>query len=115
MNVLSQTTRALAPWATSETAFKSVTIITGLVGVSTKTMRVLSLIAASTLLTSDINPSRHGELVTFTATVTSVAPGTATPVGSVQFKDGLVNLGSPVTLVSGVGYLWKNRALIEMK
>ena len=49
MKVLSQTTRAPAAWAMSETALRSVIIITGLVGVSTKTIRVFGLSAASTL------------------------------------------------------------------
>jgi hypothetical protein len=53
--VLSQTTRAPARWATSETACKSVSIITGLVGVSTKTIRVVSRRAASTFEASEVS------------------------------------------------------------
>ncbi len=50
--------------------------------------------ATSTTLVSDANPSASGQRVTFTATVTE---GT-TPVtsGSVQFRDGGTDLGSPV-------------------
>ena len=40
--------------------------------------------------------------MTFTATVTG--PG-GTPTGTVQFKDGAANLGTPVTLVAGVATL----------
>src|SRR5688572_943510 len=59
-----------------------------------------SLVPNSTPTTTSLvtsgSPSIYGNSVTFTATVT---PSTAT--GSVQFKDGLVNLGAPVTVSSG--------------
>ena len=42
--------------------------------------------------------SNFGQLVTFTATVTGAG---ATPTGTVQFKDGAVNIGTPRTLVAG--------------
>lgn len=42
--------------------------------------------------------STYGDSVTFTATVAVTAPGAGTPSGNVQFKDGGVNLGSPVAL-----------------
>ncbi|MEO8193229.1 MAG: Ig-like domain repeat protein, partial [Gemmatimonadales bacterium] len=54
--------------------------------------------ATTTAVTSTINPSTFGQSVTFTATVSS---GSGTPTGSVQFKDGAANLGSPVTLLAG--------------
>ena len=56
--------------------------------------------ATSTALVSSINPSTVGQSVSFTATVTG-----ASPTGSVQFKDGAANLGSPVTLSGGVAIL----------
>ncbi len=56
--------------------------------------------ATSTALVSSINPSTVGQSVTFTATVTG-----ASPTGSVQFKDGAGNLGSPVALSGGVAML----------
>src|SRR5262249_6876561 len=37
---------------------------------------------------SSVNPSVFGQSVTFTATVTAVAPGAGTPSGTVTFKDG---------------------------
>ena len=52
-------------------------------------------------LTSGTDPSTFGTSVTFTATVAPVAPGTGTPTGTVQFKDGGGDLGTPVTLASG--------------
>ena len=52
--------------------------------------------ATSTVVLSSLNPSLVGQSVTFTATVTGT-----TPTGTVQFKDGAANLGSPVALVGG--------------
>ena len=51
--------------------------------------------ASATAVSSSANPSNSGQNVTFTATVTSSA---GTPTGTVQFKDGGTNLGSPQTL-----------------
>jgi hypothetical protein len=66
---------------------------------STFTQNV-SLIGTATSLTSSPNPSRHGQMVTFTATVTPTS-GTGTPTGTVTFLDGSTTLGSP-PLNSGV-------------
>jgi hypothetical protein len=57
---------------------------------------------STTAVTSAPNPSAFGQSVTFTATVTS---GGGTPTGTVQFKDGGTNLGSPVSLTSGIATL----------
>ena len=51
--------------------------------------------ASATAVSSSANPSSAGQNVTFTATVISTA---GTPTGTVQFKDGGTNLGSPQTL-----------------
>ena len=51
--------------------------------------------ATTTAVTSSTNPSNLNQTVTFTATVISTA---GTPTGTVQFKDGGTNLGSPQTL-----------------
>ena len=56
---------------------------------------------SSTNISSSANPSVFGQPVTFTATVLAVPPGSGTPTGTVQFKDGSNNLGSLVTLSSG--------------
>jgi len=56
--------------------------------------------ATTTGLASSANPSVFGQSTTFTATVTG-----GTPTGTVQFKDGAANLGTPVTLVAGVAAL----------
>src|SRR5258708_19006254 len=55
----------------------------------------------TTTVTSSQNPSTLGQPVTFTATVSAVAPGSGTPTGTVTFLDG----GSPIgtgTLSGGV-------------
>ena len=55
--------------------------------------------AATTVVTSSVNPSVHGQSVTFTATVTRSSAGTgAVPTGTVQFKVDGVNLGGARTL-----------------
>ncbi len=53
-------------------------------------------ILTTTDITSSLNPSRSGESVTFTATVT--AEGAPATGGSVQFRDGVTDLGAPVPL-----------------
>jgi hypothetical protein len=52
-------------------------------------------------LQSSLNPSVYGQLVTFTANVTSTS---GTPTGNVTFMDGSANLGS-ATLVNGIASL----------
>jgi Big-like domain-containing protein/NHL repeat-containing protein len=57
-------------------------------------------IATTTAVTSSKNPALTTDSVTFTATVTQ-ASGTTKPSGTVQFKDGTTNIGTPVTLANG--------------
>ena len=59
----------------------------------------------STAATSSVNPSKYGQQVTFTATVTTTGTGCAIPSGQVQFKDGGSNLGSPANMTGGVATL----------
>jgi hypothetical protein len=58
--------------------------------------------SSATALVSSENPSLQGSNVTFTATVTPVAPATSTPTGSVQFFTNGVVCGSPMLLSGGV-------------
>src|SRR5262249_6500503 len=51
-------------------------------------------------LASSVNPAVTGQAVTFTATVTAVAPGAATPTGKITFMDGNVTLA---TVAVGTG------------
>jgi hypothetical protein len=55
----------------------------------------------ATTVTSSLNPSRHGQAVTFTATVVANAPGTAIPTGTVTFKDKNKTLGTATLNASG--------------
>ena len=48
----------------------------------------------TTSVTSSANPSKFGQSVTFTATVTVQAPGAGTPTGTVTFMDGATTLGT---------------------
>jgi hypothetical protein len=57
-------------------------------------------IATSTALSSSLNPSAQGKIVTFTATVTPQS-GTSTPTGTVAFQNGAKVLATR-TLSSGV-------------
>jgi hypothetical protein len=63
--------------------------------------QVVNKAATKTSLASSVNPSVFGQSVTLTATVASVAPGSGTPTGTVQFYDGTTLLGSH-GLTSGV-------------
>jgi hypothetical protein len=57
--------------------------------------------ATATALRSSANPAGLGKSVTFTATVTTIAPGSGIPTGKVQFVIDGVNFGTPVTLNNG--------------
>jgi uncharacterized repeat protein (TIGR01451 family)/CSLREA domain-containing protein len=55
----------------------------------------------TTTVTSSQNPSTYGQPVTFTATVTAVAPGGGTPTGTVTFYDGTTVLATVALTGSG--------------
>jgi hypothetical protein len=54
-------------------------------------------------LVSSVNPSTPGQSVTFTVTVTAVAPGVGIPTGTVTFLDGATPIGTATLNGSGVG------------
>jgi hypothetical protein len=60
--------------------------------------------ATKTVTTSSVTPSRPGQSVTYTATVTSVAPATGKPTGSATFKDGAATIAGCIAqpLVAGM-------------
>ena len=60
--------------------------------------QIVNKAVTSTTISSNHNPSVFGQAVTFTATVRATAPGAGTPTGTVQFRAGSTNLGSPVVL-----------------
>ena len=70
---------------------------------SASVAQVVNKDVTTTLIASNANPSILGNAVTFTATVSSNAPGSGTPTGSVTFKDNGVALPGtqPVALVTG--------------
>ena len=55
--------------------------------------------------TSGADPSPPGGSVTFTATITPVAPGAGTATGTVQFRDGAADLGSAQAVSAGAASL----------
>jgi hypothetical protein len=57
--------------------------------------------ASATAVSSSVNPSVFGQAVTFSATVSAVAPGVGTPTGQVQLVIDGANVGTPVALVAG--------------
>ena len=71
---------------------------------STAIPQVVNKANTATTLTSSASPSVSGQIVTFTATVTPVAPATGTPTGMVTFLDGSTLLGT-ATLSTGVATL----------
>ena len=57
---------------------------------------------SSTTVSADNNPSQYGSTVTFTSTVTSADSGTtATPTGTVTFKDGTTALPAGTVALAG--------------
>src|SRR5262249_6095994 len=55
----------------------------------------------TTTVASSLNPSFFGQMVTFTATVAAVAPGSGTPTGSVTFFDGKQIIGTGALSTAG--------------
>jgi uncharacterized delta-60 repeat protein len=70
-------------------------------GALTGNPQVVNHADTTTALTSSQNPSLPGQSVTFTATITAMAPGAGTPTGTMSFLDGGNPLGSG-TLSAGV-------------
>jgi hypothetical protein len=60
--------------------------------------------ATSTLVTSSADPSVSGQDVTYTATVTALAPASGTPSGTATFMDGATTIGGCIAqpLIGGV-------------
>ena len=65
-----------------------------LASTSTNLSQTVSKASTSTVVVSSANPSVTGQSVTFTATVSATSPGSGTPTGNVQFKDGSGTLAS---------------------
>jgi len=63
--------------------------------------QVVNKANTTTTVVASPNPATLGGTVTFTVTVSPVAPGAGVPTGTVQVKDNGINVGGPVTLVGG--------------
>jgi hypothetical protein len=88
-----------------QASFVGATITGTTYNASTSGTQTLTVTQASTstTLTSSPNPSSFGQSVTFTATVSVVAPGGGTPTGNVDFKEGATTIGSgTLSTVGGV-------------
>jgi YVTN family beta-propeller protein len=64
--------------------------------------QVVDQAASANVLSSDINPSTPGQVVTFTATLSAVAPGSGTPTGTVAFLDDSTQIGTATLGASGI-------------
>ncbi|HSU56078.1 MAG TPA: Ig-like domain repeat protein [Candidatus Dormibacteraeota bacterium] len=76
-----------------------VTVAKGCAATSAATVAVMG--NTSTAISSSANPSVAGQPVSFTATISPVAPASGTPSGTVQFQTNGVNFGAPVSLSGG--------------
>ncbi len=65
--------------------------------------QVVAQAATTTALQSGTNPSAFGGSVTFTATVAAAAPGTGTPSGTVDFKNGVTDITGCATSAMTAG------------
>ena len=63
--------------------------------------QVVSQATTSTTLAASPNPANAGQSLTFTATVTPIAPGAGMPTGTVKFLDGGNTLGTVVVNSAG--------------
>ena len=71
---------------------------------SAPVVQVVNVGTTSTLVGSSANPSVSGQTVTYTATVTTVAPASGTRTGTVDFQDGGVDIpGCGVKAVAAAG------------
>jgi Bacterial Ig-like domain (group 3)/Kelch motif/Galactose oxidase, central domain len=68
---------------------------------ATPVAQIVNKADSSSVTVSSVTPSVFGQSVTFTATVTAVAPGSGMPTGTVDFKDGTTTIASGVTLSGG--------------
>jgi len=61
-----------------------------------------ALLPFAFVLTSSANPAEPGSLITLTASLTALAPGSGTPSGTVQFRIDGADFGAAVSLIDGV-------------
>ncbi|HEY5170774.1 MAG TPA: Ig-like domain repeat protein [Acidimicrobiia bacterium] len=74
-------------------------------GSTSNAVEVVGRASTATGVSSSVSPSVFGQPVTFTASVSVVAPDTGTPTGTVVFNDGTTTLGSDSLDGSGTAAL----------
>src|SRR5262249_42923185 len=65
---------------------------------TTTTTADITPASTANVVTSSANPSPAGGIITFTASLTAVAPGAGTPTRHVQSRKNGIRAGQPVTL-----------------
>ena len=90
--------------AQSSNAGSYTIVVTNINGAETSSVALLTVLRASTtnVLTSSTNPAPTSSNVTFTATLSVLAPGSGSLNGTVQFRADGTALGSPAALVNGI-------------
>jgi hypothetical protein len=90
-----------ATFSTSSLAVRTHTITVSYAGdtnftasTSANLLQTVNQDGSTTTVTSSVNPSVFGQVVTFMATVSAVAPGAGTPTGTATFLDGATTLGT---------------------
>jgi hypothetical protein len=73
--------------------------------VSAPVTQTVNVASTATSLTASPSTTSFGQAVTLTATITEMAPGVGTPMGTVTFFDGPTNLGSALALSGGSAQL----------
>ena len=69
-------------------------------GTDSTSPQVVNQDSSSTTISSSVNPSVFGQVVTFTATVSAMSPGAGTPSGTVTFEEGSTTLAATVSVDS---------------
>ncbi|HEX4340879.1 MAG TPA: Ig-like domain-containing protein [Polyangiaceae bacterium] len=75
------------------------------VATSAPLSEIIGAVPTTTAVAASSNPALVGRTVTFTATVSPVAPGAGVPTGMVMFLDGTTSLGGAILDASGVAAL----------
>src|SRR5207247_3251297 len=94
--VAQYSTQGMVTWTNSGSALTDDPAVGGL---TDPTVTPGDRFNTSTALSSSLSPAFQGDSITFTAIVSPTEGSGLTPDGTVQFKDGVANLGSAATCV----------------
>jgi hypothetical protein len=75
---------------------------------------VVPTVPTTVAISSSANPTVFGEMVTFTATVTTSAPAGSTPTGTVQFVIDGKNVGSPLGVNASDGVITASLSIASL-